>query len=60
MATTLKKLSKDKCYCTKKQKDISLKDCELFDCSRWKKCMTKTNNDINKELKRRNKNSKKI
>lgn len=58
--TTLKKLSNNKCYCIKQQKDIFLKDCSLFDCGRWKKCMTKTNNDINKDLKRRDKNTKKI
>lgn len=50
--TTLKKLMRDKCYCTKKNEDISLKQCVLFDCGRWKKCMKKTNNDIDKDLQR--------
>lgn len=50
--TTLKKLMKNKCYCTRKDEDISLKDCKLFDCGRWKKCMKKANNDIDKDLKR--------
>ena len=50
--TTLKKLMKNKCYCTRKDEDISLKDCKLFDCGRWKKCMKKSNNDIDKDLKR--------
>lgn len=51
--TTLKKLIKDKCYCMKVDKDISLQKCNLFSCNRWKKCMQKTNNDINKDLKRK-------
>ncbi len=56
--TTLNKLKNDKCYCSKKQKDIQLKECTLFNCGRWKKCMQKTNTDINKEINRRDKNSK--
>ena len=54
--TTLNKLKNDKCYCIKSQEDISLQNCDLFSCGRWKKCMQKTNADINKEIKRRNKN----
>ena len=50
--TTLKKLMNNKCYCSKQEKDISLKKCILFDCHRWKKCMKKTNNDVAKDLKR--------
>ena len=49
--TTLEKLQKDKCFCMKASKDIPIQDCILFDCNRWKKCMTKTNNDIKKEGK---------
>ena len=56
--TTLKKLARDKCYCSRKDGDISLKKCDLFECGRWKKCMNKTNNDIDKDLKRRHKNGK--
>ena len=51
--TTLKKLIKDKCYCYKKDKDISLNKCVLFECSRWKKCMKKTNKDIENDLKKK-------
>ena len=61
VGTTLKKLMKDRCYCSKKGKDISLKECNLFDCGRWKKCMNKTNADINKDIikkGRRGKNGK--
>ena len=54
VGTTLKKLMKDKCYCSKKGKDISLKECNLFDCGRWKKCMNKTK----KKNGRRDKNGK--
>ena len=57
--TTLKKLIKDKCYCIKKEKDIDLKDCVLFNCNRWKKCKSKTNADIDKEIKKRDKDGKK-
>ena len=57
--TTLNKLKKNKCYCLKKQEDILLSDCTAFQCNRWKKCMTKTNNDINKES-RRGKSAKKV
>lgn len=60
VGTTIKKLQKNKCYCLKQNKDISLKKCDLVSCNRWKKCMTKTNNDINKDLKRRGKNGKKV
>ena len=49
---------KNKCYCTRKDEDISLKDCKLFDCGRWKKCMKKSNNDIDKDLKRQAKRQK--
>lgn len=51
VGTTLKKMKNNKCYCIKKDKDIKIKDCDCFECSRWKKCMQKTNNDINKELR---------
>jgi hypothetical protein len=57
--TTLNKLIKDKCYCMKQDKDILLKECNLFNCKRWKKCMQKSNADINKDLKRRDKNGEK-
>ena len=50
--TTLKKLFYNQCYCIKKDEDIPLKLCTLFDCGRWKKCMKKTNNDIDKDSKR--------
>ena len=50
--TTVKKLKKDRCYCLNKDKDISLKKCNLFECHRWKKCMQKTNKDIDKDLKK--------
>ena len=59
--TTIKKLQNDKCYCTKQKGDIKILDCILFECGRWKKCMAKTNKDVDKDLKkRRGKNSKKI
>ena len=60
VSTTLKKLQKNKCYCSKKDKDIYIEDCDGFECGRWKKCMKKTNNDINKDLKRREQSGKKI
>lgn len=59
--TTLNKLKKNTCYCSKKNKNISLSLCSGFECGRWKKCMTKTNKDIDRDLKkRRGNNSKKI
>ena len=60
VGTTLKKLKKNKCYCIKIDKDIKIEDCNGFDCGRWKKCMKKNNNDINKELKGRKKSGKEI
>lgn len=60
MVTTLRKLANNKCYCAKKDKDIRLEKCLLFECSRWKKCMQKTNKDIDKDLKKKEgKNGKK-
>ena len=59
--TTLKKLANNKCYCILKTQDVSLKKCRLFDCNRWKNCMKKTNNDIEKDMQkkaRRDKNGK--
>lgn len=56
--TTLKKLANNKCYCILKTQDISLKKCQLFDCSRWKKCMKKTNNDIEKDIQKNNRSGK--
>ena len=34
---------KNRCYCVIKSKDIPLKECKLFNCSRWKSCKIKTN-----------------
>ncbi len=45
-------LKKNKCLCLKSDEPITLKKCKLFQCKQWKKCMTKTNNKINKELKK--------
>ena len=61
-STTINKLKKNKCYCSLKKKDISLKKCNGFQCSRWKKCMVKTNKDIDKDLKKQKEgnNAKKI
>ena len=56
--TTLKKLMKDKCYCLIKDKDISLEQCQLFNCHRWKKCMQKTNKDIEKDMKKHHRRGK--
>ncbi len=56
--TTLKKLFYDQCYCMKKNEDIPLSFCTLFDCNRWKKCMKKTNNDIDKDLKKQSRRKK--
>lgn len=53
--TTLKKLMKNRCYCIVKSKDIPLKECKLFNCSRWKSCKTKTNKDIAKDMKKQGK-----
>lgn len=50
-STTLKKLMKNKCFCLKKGEDINLKKCDLFSCNRWKKCMKKTNSDIDKDIR---------
>lgn len=58
VGTTLKKLMKNKCYCLLKTKDIKLSECNLFNCGRWKKCMKKTNNDINKDMKKNNRKNK--
>ena len=44
--TTINKIKNNKCYCMKKDKDILLEDCDLFNCNRWKKCMQKTNKDL--------------
>ena len=44
--TTLNKLKNNQCYCTKRDEDIAIKDCDAFECKRWKKCMKKTNNDV--------------
>lgn len=48
--TTLKKLQNNKCYCLRREEDISLKDCTMADCHRFKSCMNKTNNEINKQM----------
>lgn len=48
--TTIKKLINNKCYCIRQDKDIKITECTLFNCGRWKKCMKKTNNDVDKEL----------
>lgn len=48
--TTIKKLQKNKCYCLKRDKDISLDECEISDCHRWKACMKKSNNEISKQM----------
>lgn len=53
--TTLKKLTNSRCYCMIKSKDIPLKECKLFNCSRWKSCRKKTNNDISKDMKKQEK-----
>lgn len=50
--TTLKKLKKNKCYCMKKEEDINLKECSLFECHRWKSCMKKTNKEIDKDIQK--------
>lgn len=47
--TTIKKLQKNKCYCLKQDKDISLIECNV-DCHRFKSCMKKTNNEIDKQM----------
>ena len=52
--TTINKLKKDICYCLKRDDDISLKECDISDCHRWKSCMKKTNNEINKQMGNRN------
>lgn len=48
--TTIKKLQKNKCYCLKRDKDISLKKCDMADCHRFKSCIRKTNNEIDKQM----------
>ena len=48
--TTLKKLQKNKCYCLRRDEDISLKECDINECHRWKACMKKTNNEIDKQM----------
>lgn len=48
--TTIDKLKHNKCYCSIKGGDITLKQCKGFECSRWKSCMTKTNKDIEKDM----------
>lgn len=49
--TTMDKLAHNKCYCGIKGGDIMLEECKGFQCSRWKSCMTKTNKDIEKDMK---------
>lgn len=50
--TTIKKLQKDICYCLKAEEDIPLSKCLSAECHRFKSCMIKTNNDINKDMKK--------
>ena len=58
--TTLKKLINNRCFCLKEDADINIEDCRFITCKRWKKCMTKANKDIERDLKRtrREKNGK--
>ena len=53
--TTLKKLRKNRSYGVVKPKDLLLKECKLFNCSRWKSCKIKTNKDIAKDMKKQGK-----
>lgn len=48
--TTVKKLQRNICYCLRLDEDISLKRCLGAECHRFKSCMAKTNNDINKDM----------
>lgn len=50
--TTIKKLQKDMCYCLKAEEDIPLSKCLSAECHRFKSCMAKTNNDIDKDMKK--------
>jgi hypothetical protein len=56
----IKLLKQDKCFCKKTNDEITLNDCKLFNCSRWKSCMKSDNYRFNKEVKNddreRNKN----
>lgn len=51
--TTIKKLQKNMCYCLKREEDISLDLCQIGDCHRFKSCLNKTNNDIDKEMEKK-------
>lgn len=51
MTSYLNLLKKNKCFCYKKQKVISLTDCNIADCHREKGCRKATNNKIDKEIK---------
>lgn len=44
-------LKQDKCYCLRRQKVISLLDCDVVNCHREKGCRKSTNNKVDKELK---------
>lgn len=50
--TTVSNLKNNKCYCLKRDKIITLLQCENINCKRMDSCRRKTNNDINKELKK--------
>lgn len=50
--TTIKKLQKDMCYCLKADEDIPLSKCLGVECHRFKSCMIKSNNDIDKDMKK--------
>lgn len=45
-------LKQNKCFCKKKQKNIHLGECQLFDCPQWKSCMRFTNKNIAREAKK--------
>lgn len=51
MTSYLNLLKENKCFCYKKQKVISLTDCNIADCHREKSCRKATNNKIDKEIK---------
>jgi hypothetical protein len=52
--TTIKKLIKNKCYCKKRDKDISLMKCD-WDCRYFDSCRKRTASQVDKDLQKQRK-----
>lgn len=51
-STTISLLTKNKCFCLKKEKVIAISKCDILNCYREKACRKKTNKDYDKSVKR--------